>query len=255
MAHIGLIKALEEEGIRPSVISGASAGALVGALYAQGHPLPDILEFFKTTPIFHWRFYSSQKPGLLDTEKYRLKFSQYFPANDFSALQKNLYVAATDIAAAENVFFSQGPLIKVLLASSAVPVIFSPVEIEGTLYADGGIMNNFPVEPLVGSCDIIIGSHTNPIQPMSKQNFTSSYKVLRRATQLRLHANSQTKFTHCNYVFGPEELSSYNLLDSRYIEQTFEIGYKTAKKEMKKILRSLNRQPLDNETLPPNSPK
>jgi NTE family protein len=92
MAHIGLLKALEEHDIQPEIIAGSSAGALVGALYAYGHDFDAMLEFFKTVPLFKFSFYSAVKPGLLDIDKYRVFFKDYFPENDFAALNKPLHV-------------------------------------------------------------------------------------------------------------------------------------------------------------------
>ncbi|WP_321978467.1 patatin-like phospholipase family protein, partial [Aureibaculum sp. 2210JD6-5] len=70
MAHIGVIKALKEHGINAEIISGVSAGALVGALYANGLDESDMLHFFRQTPLFKYNFLSINKPGLFDTEKY-----------------------------------------------------------------------------------------------------------------------------------------------------------------------------------------
>ena len=78
VAHLGLLKALEEEGIKPDVISGASAGALVGALYAGGFSLAESLDFFKTTPVFSFNYFSFYKPGFLEIIKYRKFFEKYF---------------------------------------------------------------------------------------------------------------------------------------------------------------------------------
>ena len=76
----------------------------------------------------------------------------------FEALQKPLFVIATDIASGEYHVFKEGPLINAVLASSAIPGFFTPVEINGRLYSDGGIINNFPIKPLKPIFDKIIGS-------------------------------------------------------------------------------------------------
>ena len=86
------------------------------------------------------------KPGLLDTERYFDLLARYFPGNSFESLQRKLYVVATDLQKGDEQIFSEGELIKPLLASAALPPVFSPVDINGRLYADGGIMNNFPYD-------------------------------------------------------------------------------------------------------------
>lgn len=239
IAHIGFLKALEENGIHPKFISGASAGALVGALYAAGYSPGDMVNFFKTTPIFKFSFYSSSKPGLLDSEKYRIFFEKYFPENNFFALEKSLFVVATDLGNAHPHFFRKGNLIKPLLASAALPPLFSPVEIEGVLYADGGIMCNLPVEPLEKGCHRIIGSFVNPVRRLPKKHFTSTMKIFQRASDLRFYADSKSKFHLCDYVFEPQSLSKINLLDTRNIDKVFEIGYREALESMDDIVKAL----------------
>ena len=71
VAHIGALKALHEMGIRPSLVSGTSAGSIVGAMYAAGHPLDAILDFFKNTPIFKASRFATLKPGLMESDKFR----------------------------------------------------------------------------------------------------------------------------------------------------------------------------------------
>lgn len=235
MAHIGFLYALEERGIRPDAISGASAGALVGALYAGGYTPGEMLSFFKTTPLFEFSFYSSQKPGLLDSEKYRVFFEKYFPLDDFSALKIPLYISTTDLGNAENVIFSEGELINPLLASASIPTLFTPLEINGALYSDGGILNNFPAEPLIGRYDIILGSYVSPVPKLDINYFTSMVKVFRRAADLRLYAEAKSKFANCDFVLETHEAVKYNLLNTQKIEEMYEIGYDEAKRQMNNI--------------------
>ena len=97
LAHIGVIKALEENGIYPTYITGASAGAIVGTFYAAGYPCEEILDFFHSTSMFSINNYTYRKPGLLDTDKFYKIFKKYFPEDRFEALKKSLYISATDI--------------------------------------------------------------------------------------------------------------------------------------------------------------
>lgn len=239
MAHIGLLRALEEHDIHPQVIAGSSAGALVGALYAYGHDFEAMLNFFKTVPLFKFTFYSAVKPGLLDIDNYRVFFSEYFPENDFSALKKPLFVSTTDLAAAKSVVFSEGPLIDPLLASAALPPLFTPVEIDGRYHGDGGIMNNFPIEPVENLCEFIIGSHVNPVNEISNDHFTNTVRVLLRAVDLRFYAEALSKTSKCVYHFEPAELYDYSMLDTKNIDKIFDIGYQSALSEIDRIRESI----------------
>ncbi|MRI01061.1 phospholipase [Kriegella sp. EG-1] len=225
IAHIGLIKALNEFNIDVGVISGSSAGALVGALYANGSSIDQMLAFFKETPLVKYNFLTFAKPGLIDTVKYYSLFLKRFNNDSFQALNKKLFVTATNLQEGTQRQFHDGELIRALLASAALPPVFSPIEIQGELYADGGIMNNFPVEPLIGECDIIVGSNVATIKQIPKKAINSSLKLANRVTSLMIHATYKAKLEYCNLIFEPEQLESFGVLDKKGIERAFNIGY------------------------------
>ncbi|WP_337251783.1 patatin-like phospholipase family protein [Maribacter halichondriae] len=174
MAHIGVIRALEEHAVSAKIVSGSSVGALVGALYANGTSVADMLSFFKETPLFKYNFFTIMKPGLVDTERYFEVFQRYFPEY-FEELKRELYVVATNMQKGEEEFFSSGELVRPLLASAALPPVFSPLEINNCFYADGGIMNNFPLEPLKNKVDYIIGSNVSVIKQVEKKTLIRRY--------------------------------------------------------------------------------
>lgn len=232
MAHIGAIKALEEAGIYPQIISGASAGALVGAFYAAGYSPSEILNFFKKASMFKFSNYAIGKPGLLNTEKFIKIYLKYFPQNSFEALSKKLFISTTDIIHGKNKIFHSGELIKPLLASAAFPMVLTPIKIGAVLYADGGILNNFPTEPLHDRCDKIIGSYVKPLKEISEKELTSSLSVLERAYQLGIANQSMIKFKDCDQLFLPQELISYKTFDMNKLDEIYEIGYTTAKETL-----------------------
>ncbi len=239
LAHVGLLHALQEEGIKVHMVAGSSAGALVGALYCAGYSPDEMRTFFKNTPVFKFSFYTSDKPGILDSEKYRIFFEGYFPEDDFRALAKPLFVSTTNLMDACCRIFSEGELIRPLLASAALPPLFSPVEIEGKWYNDGGVMNNFPVEPLLGKCDWILGSYCNPVPRIGKNDLSSTVKILQRVYDLSFLASSQLRFHHCQYLFAPQELYDIGTLDTRQQKAAYKIGYARAKEQMPAILKSI----------------
>ena len=236
MAHIGIIKALNENGIHPHYISGVSAGALVGALYANGFDPEDMLAFFKETPLFKYNFVTINKPGLFDTEKYLIALETYFPENRFEALQRPLAVTATNLQKGNPVYFQTGELIHPLLASAALPPVFSPVAIKGELYSDGGVMNNFPLEPLQGQVDYIIGSYTSSMKEVTRKEISSSLQISQRANLLMLHASALNKLHIPDLLFRPEDLGHIGILDKKGIDKAYELGYEHASKVLDQVV-------------------
>ncbi|MDX1365843.1 patatin-like phospholipase family protein [Arenibacter latericius] len=232
MAHIGLIQALNEFGIQAQLVSGSSVGALVGAMYANGNSVSEMLNFFKETPLFRYHFMTIVKPGLLDTERYFDVLLKYFPKNTFEALERKLYVITTDLQRGEERVFGEGELIRPLLASAALPPVFSPVEIDGTIYADGGIMNNFPYYEVANKVDYVIGSNLMGIRVLSKEGINSSYQLTNRTTSLMMYANNRIKVKKCDLLFEPNDLDLIGILDKKGIEKAYTIGYEHALKKL-----------------------
>ncbi|WP_067028917.1 patatin-like phospholipase family protein [Allomuricauda sp. CP2A] len=237
MAHIGLLKALEQRGIYPSQISGVSAGALVGGLYADGASIEEMLLFFKETPLLKYNFVTLNKPGLFDTDKYLPFFDDFFTAHRFEELDKRLVVVATNLLKGEPVYFEKGELFAPLLASAALPPVFSPVSIDGQLFADGGIMNNFPVEPLAGACDVIIGCYASSMKEVGKGQIKSALQISQRANLLMLHANAMDKLHIPDLLIVPEELGNIKVLDKKGIDKAFVLGYDHANRKLDEWLQ------------------
>ena len=235
IAHIGAIRALHEFDIEPEIISGASAGAIVGALYAQGYTPDEMLEFFKKTKLFSWKNYSWLKPGFLDTDKFVDIFAEQLPEDDFESLGKKLYVVATDIENGEERVFEKGPLIQPILASAAFPVVFSPVEIDGKLFSDGGIVNNFPVELIRNQCDQLIGVFVGTMKKANRKDLDSTLEILERAYDLNLAVQSLRKMDQVDIAITPEKLAGYKTFDTRQIQDIHDIGYEAAKRVLDQL--------------------
>lgn len=243
VAHIGMLKAFEVCGIPIHKVSGSSAGAIVGALFCAGYTPEEMLEFFKSnTELFSIKHIFHTKPGLFDSDPKREIFEGYFQKDSFESLQKELNICVTNVLKGKVQFFSSGELIRVLLASAALPGIFTPVEIDGVYYFDGGTMNNFPVEPLTGRCDWLYGSYVSVTKEMQPKEISSIMKVIDRASNLALLANSNHKFHLFDHVFYPYELGKYETLNSKYIDEIYQIGYEFALKQIHE-LREMKQTP------------
>jgi len=237
VAHAGVLKALPEHGIHPDCIAGTSSGALVGALYAADYSPDEILEFFVEKNPFRLSKLALGKPGWIDTDKVAADFLEYFPEDSFDSLGKRLFVTATDIVAGESAMFDSGRLIPAVLASCSVPLVFTPTEFNGRLYSDGGIINNFPVEPLTSRCAGIIGAYASPIRAAHQTRLTSSVAVWQRALEVGMYFASKSKFEQCGVVICPEDLSRYGPFDTKQVGLIFEIGYRAALEDMEAIQR------------------
>lgn len=231
-AHAGILKAINEAGIYPEVISGVSAGAIVGALYADGYTPDEILNIFSRQKSF-FKFVKMTVPhkGMFRTVGLRENLEKNLRAKKFSELKIPLFVAATNLNKARVEYFHEGEIVRSVLASSAIPVLFEPVEIEGDQYVDGGVIDNFPVKPVREDCRKLVGISLNPLHP--EEDINSLFKIAERTFHLSVSSNIDQKIRMCDMVFEPEQLGSYGLLDASKGMEMFRMGYETASEYLK----------------------
>lgn len=244
IAHLGVIKALEEEGIEFHHMSGTSAGALIAALYAGGLNPDEIFSLLVKLRI--WSFASPVIPkrGLLGMNNAEKLLQEHLPVKTFEELQIPICVSATDLNSGKSVCFSQGDLVKPLLASCCIPVLFNPVKYEGRSYIDGGILNNLPVDLIKDKVDFVIALHSNPVDPDFKPAGVKS--VIERTLMMAITCNVYPKRQLCDVFIEPEELRTYKVLEFNKAEEIFDIGYKYAIDNMQRFgLKKLKAQQYD----------
>ena len=237
-AHAGVLKVLEERGVKVDYISGTSAGAVAGALWAAGHSADEVLEFFRATKIFQASNVSLRKPGLLDSEDYLPWLQEYLGDATFSSLDRQLFVTVTDLLRGRWRVIDSGPVVQAVQASAAVPLIFTPVEIGDGLYADGGLLNNFPVEPLLGRCDRLFGVNVNPLREVTKEDLDGVVDVLLRIYDLGIRYEAASKTCRCDWLVEPDEVLQFNIFAMNRADEAFEIGYKAAQPVVEAMLAS-----------------
>jgi len=224
IVHIGVLKALDEIGVKFDRISGTSAGAIIGALYAYGYKPDDILKIVQNAKLFNLVKLAFTNSGLLDIHSLRKTLEAYLDCELFENLKIPLVINAVNLESGKTAYFDEGPLIQPILASSAVPIIFKPVTINGVSYIDGGIQNNLPVEPLMGNCKKIIGVHSNPADEHYRVgNFRS---VLERTLLLAIRSNTESRLKLCDLVIEPPGMKSVRAFEYSKIKDIFEIGYR-----------------------------
>lgn len=234
ISHLGVLAALEEYDLRPTHISGASAGAIVGALYAAGHKPAEILKVIIKTKLFKYFKPDTSFTGLLRMESTEKLYRQMLNMNSFESLLIPLTVSATDIERGETVYFSEGELIKPLQASSCVPVIFAPVLIDGRYFVDGGILNNLPIEPLEGKCNYIIGVHSNALPVHLK--VSNIKQIIERSLHLAININVEERKKKCNFFIEPPEMALFGVYDVAKAQEIYQVGYLYAKEKLKEII-------------------
>ncbi|TAE03196.1 MAG: patatin [Bacteroidetes bacterium] len=227
LQHIGVLQALEEFHIFPKAISGASAGAIIGSLYAEGYSPKEMIDIFLKTKIFQMFRFSFKTSGLLNIEVLDGICKQYFKENSFEHLRIPLFVNATDIFDHKTHYFSQGELFKPLQASSCIPVIFKPVFFQERNWVDGGLLNNLPVEPLLNSCQTIIGSTCNPVVNITK--VPKMNKMLERTFQILVNANVAPQKKHCQIWIEPPLLSKFTIYDFGKVKEIAKVAYEYTK--------------------------
>lgn len=143
-AQIGALVALEEEGLRPSVIAANSSAAIIGALYAAGNAAKAVESIVRGVDFSDF-IDAGGAGGLIEHETIERILERNAPET-FEELELPLAVPAVDIESGELLIYSSGPLHRPVCASNAFPGLFTPVRFEGRHLLDGGILNNFPID-------------------------------------------------------------------------------------------------------------
>ncbi len=231
-AHLGVIKFLNETGIRIHHLSGTSSGAIVAAFIAGGYSPDECLRIFNEEKML-LRLRATMQPGFFKMDGLEPFFLHYFPTNSFESLEKKLTVSATDIVNAKTIYFSSGELIRPVLAASSIPVIFRPVEFKNHKLIDGGLLNNLPVEPLLEDKLPIIGIHVNPVATINE--FPNTLRVMERCFNLTVYTNVKERMRLCDLVIEPPELKRYSVHQYSKAAEIFSIGYEYAQSVSKQI--------------------
>jgi NTE family protein len=231
--HIGVLQALEEFQIRPTCVSGCSAGSLIGALYSAGHSPATILQLAESLPILPLLQLTFQSQGLLNMGGLKKWIKNHLPAT-FEELQYPFHCNATDLEYSETVFFSKGSLLEPLMASCCIPLVFRPITIGEKSLVDGGIMNNLPVEPLLDQCDHIIGSHCN--HPGTYRETRTTRAIGERSFRNAINQNTLHRRTKCWIYVDPPEMGPFDVMNISKAREMYQIGYQATLAMLEKEL-------------------
>ncbi len=230
IAHIGVIKALEELGFEISAVSGVSAGALVGAFYCDGYTPEEMLRVVKSKDWLRYLRPTVPRLGLIslrDAEKY---LRNMLSTDSIEGLKKRLFIGAVDLKSGKTLYFGSGGLFSILLGSCALPGIFEPVKYRSYLLVDGGITNNLPVEPLLGMEGLLVGVDVNPNALLEKVG--NIFQVLVRSFLLAVRSNADKRKELCSVLIEPD-LYSYSPLSLLKADELYKLGYEKTMQVMK----------------------
>lgn len=222
-AHAGALKALEDKGLKPEIISGTSAGALAAVLYADGYAPEEMIELFTGKPLKDFAAIHVPSVSVFDTKGIKQFLKKTLRKTKFEDLNIPIRVVATNLDEGKSRVFDSGPLIDAVTASCSIPIVFNPTKIEGNYYVDGGILKNFPVSVIRGECEKVIGVNVSPLVP-KKYNQTI-VNIAERTYHYMSRTNTFLDRTLCDVLIEIDDLTSYKTFDIKKANNIFKIGY------------------------------
>lgn len=196
LAHISFLEVFEEFGIKPSIISGASIGAIIGAVYASGVSASELKAsvdeiVFRKSGKF-WEIHKRsdlinvlnfvdpvmKQGGIIKGEKFVNFLGEKLKISNFSELKIPLKIVATDFLKNSERVFSTGNLLQSIRASFALPGLFSPVTVNGHYYIDGGVSNPLPYDIIANECDLIIAIDVSSNKSVRFNEIPPAYEIL-----------------------------------------------------------------------------
>lgn len=254
IAHLLMIEALEELGVKPSIISGSSIGAVVGAFYAAGfnskemrkilnqltNPKSDsVFDFLLKSDIVKlFTMFDPQfiKSGFIKGEKFQKYMETHLKVSRFDELKIPLKIVTTDYWKKEEVIFEKGELIQPIKASYSMPGLFTPVKIKNKILIDGGVVNPLPFDLIKGHCDITIAIDVTAVKAQSDKEIPPTFDSVFTTYQTMQNSiiNERLKFLRPDIYIKPE-IYDVRVFDFAKAESIFKQA-KPAKEELKRQL-------------------
>jgi NTE family protein len=203
IAHIGVLRVLEENNIPIDLLAGTSVGALVGAAYAAGTSLDELEYQGKLTHFRDFGRWTISRMGMATNERLETYLHRFTSASTFEELKIPFAIVTTDLQSGQTVYFTKGELVRPLRASCAFPGLFLPIEYEGRILADGFLTEAVPTEALrrMGA-DVVIAIHLDPGQPDQKPKNT--IEVISRSFSIIQDQTPQHWLRYADIILRPE---------------------------------------------------
>ncbi|NLM44012.1 MAG: patatin-like phospholipase family protein [Clostridiales bacterium] len=237
LAHLGVLKILEENNIKPSYIAGSSIGALIGGLYCCGIDLEMMIKLAKNMKTEIWMDPAVSKKGLLAGKKVEELFRILTKNKTIEDLEIPIRIVATDIINSRRYIFDKGPLWQAIRASIAIPGIFCPVEIDDLVLVDGGVVDRVPAALVKEmGADIIIAVDVckgkNNLRPKNL------FEIIMQSIEAMENTLVENMLTEDFIVISPI-IKDINSLDFTKVDLCIEEGEKAALEAIPKINKAL----------------
>lgn len=232
-AHIGALQALEEYDIYPTIVAGASMGSLIGAFYANGYSPEQICEFVKfenfNNPLkIVAPTLKAQRLGIFSQKNILKVLKKYIPHNSFDSLRYSLFVSVANLSKGQVEYVHTGDSLHAcLLASSAIPTVFEAVKMDDMTYVDGGVLNNFPAQPIRNQCRHLIG-----VDVKANYEFTMAKRikdVFMRTLNVVIMQNSVEGRSLCDVLIEPKSNIKYDEFSFSAFDEIYQDGYNAMK--------------------------
>lgn len=238
-AHIGVLRVLQSAGILPGIVTGTSAGAIVGAAYAAGVDIEEISHLFGNAS---WpklaKIAWKDSLSLFNTQPMEEFIKDKIGDYSFDQLPRKFACVACDILRGEKIIFDQGPVAMAVRASSAVPGVFSPVPYQDKLLIDGGVIDNLPVELArkMGADYVIAVDLSKPVRLSKKPaNIMEIFFAVTNLMQVH-SAFPDPGSADCHIHPRVEDLSAWSFGDSSELERRGEISTRAVLDQLKRDL-------------------
>ena len=237
--HIGVLQALHDNGIVPDLISGTSAGSIVGGLYTHGYAPENIKQIATKQSLLKMINLKVPSRGFIRHVALRKLLEKFLPNNSFEGCEKPFYVAVTNLHSGLVEIYSAGPMIDYIIASSSVPILFEPSVINGQMYVDGGLGMNLPAQPLRDKCDLLIGVNLVPLTNAETKDLNSLMGVGIRCFDLAAINNINPQLEYCDVVIAPRAINDFSRYDFKRFEEMYQIGYDATVQMVPEIQRRM----------------
>ncbi len=228
--HVGVLKAFDEEGFRPTCIAGTSIGAIIGALYASGMKPDKMLELISDRGFLRMFSFKASFSGFLEMSYLKKILHKNLPKT-FEELELPFFAAVANLSRHDLAVFHSGSLYEPVLASASIPVLFEPVDIGEDKYVDGGVIDNLPVFACKSHCDKVLAVEVN------YGNFTTDLKNMKNVAievfHMIIEKNSERGLSACDSLIRPELNSEFQILDFTKGEKLYQIGLEEGRKWLK----------------------